>query len=590
MLRPPDSRPLTIIAQDPSVKGADGRILTAVVDVPCEVLDAGPRGYRVNVVDYDSTRRVLYAGMAYDDGGDPYAGACDDVLLSSAQFHQQNVYAVVMRVLGRFEYALGRRVPWGFGSHQIYVLPHAFAETNAYYSDAVVSLLFGYFAGAGGQPVYTCLSHDIVAHETTHALLDGLHEVYSMPSGPDQAAFHEGLADIVALLSVFSIPGLVASLLDPHDPNAPGMMDPKALTVCKMRRSVLMGLAEQFGSETSGFTDRALRNAGEREPDPTLLDSEDFEECHVRCEALTGAVLMAFLRIWERRMAAWKGSGPVPVSRAAEEGVSAAEHLLTMAIRALDYMPPVDIVFGDYLSALLTADYEVMPGDGKYAYREQLRDTFGEWGIRPSSKPTPEVPSASLAETGVWEQPEVQGRLSYQDLHLQSLRSNPDEVFRFIWQNRDVLGLYPDAFTRVVSVRPCTRVAGDGFTVAETVATYTQAVDTVAEALGLVDTGQDEKGQPAPRISPPCDMPDDTPVRLWGGGTLIFNEFGQLKYHVRNRLNHGPRQTERLKFLWRNGIRDIKGRYGLRDMTPHGQRFALMHLRRGGEIPREEVW
>ena len=63
--------------------------------------------------------------------------------------------------------------------------------------------MFGYSAPDGHT--YFCLSHDIVVHETTHALLDGLRDSFIEPSSPDQAAFHEGFADIVALLSVFSL-------------------------------------------------------------------------------------------------------------------------------------------------------------------------------------------------------------------------------------------------------------------------------------------------------------------------------------------------------------------------------------------------
>src|ERR1035441_10428494 len=105
-------------------------------------------------------------------------------------------------------------IGWGFGSHHLIVLPHAFRGANAYYSPRDHALLFGYFTGATGKTVYTCLSHDVIVHETTHALLHGLRERFSDPSSPDQAAFHEGFADVVALLSVFSLPEVAAVILD----------------------------------------------------------------------------------------------------------------------------------------------------------------------------------------------------------------------------------------------------------------------------------------------------------------------------------------------------------------------------------------
>ena len=62
--------------------------------------------------------------------------------------------------------------------------------------------------------VFGCLAHDIIAHETTHALLGGLRERYTDPSSPEQGGFHEGFADIVALLSVFSLRDVVKKALD----------------------------------------------------------------------------------------------------------------------------------------------------------------------------------------------------------------------------------------------------------------------------------------------------------------------------------------------------------------------------------------
>ena len=216
----PNTHRCTIIAQDPSIK-VDGHILTAQVSVPAEELIAGPCGHRVNVIDYDASTNTLYqpAILSLDPDGkllDPYAiegnstppktpKGYDDQLLNDPRFHAQNAYAIVMRTLARFEFALGRRVPWGSNGHQLHIAPHAFAEPNAFYSREDRGIFFGYFTGDDGKPVFTCLSHDVIAHETTHAILDGLRARYLEPSSPDQAAFHEGFADIVALLSVFSL-------------------------------------------------------------------------------------------------------------------------------------------------------------------------------------------------------------------------------------------------------------------------------------------------------------------------------------------------------------------------------------------------
>lgn len=109
-----NTRKLTILAQDPAVT-RNGKLVRAVVEVPAEQLLPGPCGYRVNVVDYDASTNTLYQQLnlasALIDEDDPYRDVTDEVLLSDPRFHAQNVYAIAMRILARFEFALGRRVP-----------------------------------------------------------------------------------------------------------------------------------------------------------------------------------------------------------------------------------------------------------------------------------------------------------------------------------------------------------------------------------------------------------------------------------------------------------------------------------------------
>ena len=165
-----------------------------------------------------------------------------------------------MSTLMEFECALGRPVSWGFSapSHQLKVSPHAFADANAGYSRQSESLGFGYFPKAGGGMVYTCLSHDIVTHETTHALLDGLRGFYLYPSSPDQAGFHEGFSDIVALLSVFRHQEVVERALVPltgDDQRIPfTKLDYKHLSDTALTR-----LAEEMGGAMVGDPTQALR-------------------------------------------------------------------------------------------------------------------------------------------------------------------------------------------------------------------------------------------------------------------------------------------------------------------------------------------
>jgi hypothetical protein len=540
----PVTRKITIIAQDPSVRDTAKRILRSRVSISNERLGPGPRGYRVHVVDYDSSQRVLYKPAILGNGdSDRFARARDTTLLGNPDFHAQNTYAIAMRILEYFEFALGRRISWGFGGHQLHVAPHAFSDANAYYSEEDQGLFFGYFPGHDSKPVFNCLSHDVVAHETCHALLDGLRNCYTFPSLPDQAGFHEGYADLVALLSIFGLRDIVANLLPETKPGS-NRVAKKHLTDPNLRNSMLLGLAEQFGLETSDFRESALRRAVTRPPAKKATTELPFEECHLRGEILSAAVLNTFLRIWIRRLDGWlpAASVEVPRDRVVEDGSDAAEHLLRMVIRALDYCPVVDITFSDFLSALITADAELLPDDGKYKYRQVLLQEFERWGIKPAAQAPPWAASkkrpadrGKVSELGAWQHPKNQNLLSSDCVHRESLERDFDEVFKFIWENRHALGLYEDVYTRVISVRPCFRMGPDGFHIRETVSEYLQIMDLEAGRLKRLG------------IKRPNEMPDSTNVRIFGGGVLIFNEFGQLKYHIRSRLDNADRQSTRLE-------------------------------------------
>src|SRR5215475_13267055 len=535
---------MTIVAQDPSV-GDERGMLRATVPVPADRLEPGPRSHRFQVIDYDATARVLLppAALGAGDGGpveaDPFDGRPDEELLSDPAFHAQNVYAIAARTLAAFESAIGRRLNWGFLGHELYLVPHAMAEANAYYADDVRAVLFGYLPaaarrGARGRP---------------RGLRVARRHRFLMPGLPDQPAFHEGLADIVALLSVFSMPGVAKSLLGRA--NLQGQIADQSVTDQELKHNALFTLAEQVGSALKDERGSALRDSITLRPSARWASDPRYSEPHARGEVLVWIILETLAGIWRKRLRDITFAGSVNLDRAAEEGSTAAQHLLSMCVRAIDYLPPVEFEFPDFLAALLVSDAELVPDD-KHGYREAVRSAFARWGIRAADTYVADLSQSSLTPV-------------YRNLSYTALRSDTDEVFRFIWENLELLELDPRFYIHVEHVRPSVRVGPDGMVVAETVAEYIQFLEGTPAGLSR-----------AIGLRTPADVPPGTRVRVLGGGTIIFDQFGQAKYHHRKDIRDIRRQRRRLNYLVRNGLFDGDS-LGVSDGLPAGQRFAILH-------------
>jgi hypothetical protein len=561
-------RRLPVIAQDPGFK-VGGRVLTSWVSVPFEDLEPGPVGHRVHVVDYDTSSRTLYRGPTLVD---EQTKAPTDAVMRDPRFHAQNVYALVMATLSRFEFALGRRVGWSFRAHQLKVVPHAFEAANAYYAPESEALLFGHFK-RGRQRVFTCLSHDIVVHETTHALLDGLRGRFMAPSSPDQAAFHEGYADVVALLSVFSLSDVLGTLIDRaatvKSGSRRGLISRNLVTADALRASVLFGLAEQMEPEITGARVNALRRSVNLEPDTRILGQEEFLEPHRRGEVFVAAMMRTFLHVWTNRLDSLGSidGDYLDRGRVVEEGANVADQLLTMAIRAIDYTPPIHLTFGDFLSAMLTADREVRNDDSRYGLWDASRKWFAAYGIAP----------ASSGADGLWQRTDA--KLTTQGVRFGNLQTDPTEMFRLVWANRDHLRLDISAYTRVASVRPSLRIGPeDGMPVRETVAECTQYLAITAAELRQIG------------LRKPEGMLDDTRVVLEGGSTLILDEYGLLKFEIHNRLPHRSDEhgiavaQSRLDYLWEQGFFDRGASFTARLSTLHRKRVFET------SVPHDEQW
>jgi hypothetical protein len=159
------------------------------------------------------------------------------------------------------------------------------------------------------------------------------------------------------------------------------------------------------------------------------------------------------------------------------------------------------------------------------------------------------------------------------------MRTDKDEVFRFLWENQDKLKLREQAYTQILSVRPCTRVGEDGFTLRETVAEYYQVARLTPQELlrlkiELPDGWEEElkayRSASAARrakalgngeVESSADA-DELVTPLYGGGTLVFDDYGRLKYWIYNDV-FGDRQSARLDYLYRAGLLRV-GRGGAR--------------------------
>jgi hypothetical protein len=610
----PTRRPLRVYAYDPSL-GADLATLDineAILDVHWEDdLQAGPIGEYIEVIDIDPPSRRCYAPVNLNH---PYLLTQSGLPPSEAnpQFHQQMVYAVAMKTIEYFERALGRTALWapqqirgpdGKVKEERYVrrlriYPHALRAQNAFYSPERKALLLGYFKASQtdsgsvlpGGTVFTAVSHDIVAHETTHALLDGLHRRFREPTNKDVLAFHEAFADIVALFQHFTLP----SALRDQIRQTRGKLE---------EQNMLAKLAVQFG-EGSGRSG-ALRDAigkiveenGQKRWRPETAQHDAYSrttEPHDLGAILVAAVFDAFLQIYRRRTGdlmrlASSGTGILPegaisadlVDRLAQEASKVATHVLTMCIRALDYCPPVDLTFGEYLRAIITADADVVPDDSR-GYRTAFIAAFRDRGIYPND--IKHLASSSL----LWEPPPlpfdteklraILGQMALtwsqnagREAAYKASRQNAEKFRRWLMnpdnvteEQIDALGLrrldepVPTKLGSVAgelrrievhSVRPARRVSPDGTLNSDLVVEITQTF------------------HPA----------NDPAARYRGGCTLLIGlEKANVRYLIRKNVKNIMRLEEQMGFADEQSD-DLRANY-FGGSGGADEPFALLHM------------
>jgi hypothetical protein len=474
--------------------------------------------------------------------------------VSDRRFHRQMVYAVCSSVYASFRAALGRNVAWGFddtrgGPLKLTLRPRAFEGQNAFYQKQDGTLNFGYYQGDKRQTIgnnlpggsfYACLSHDIVAHEVTHALLDGLRSEFTFPAGPDVLAFHEAFVDLIALFQRFSYDGVLRAAIRKTGP--------------KLQASALLTrIAEQFGETTQRKT--ALRDALDLDEDgqPKRRYGDDIE-AHTRGAVLVSAVFEAFTTVFERkvepfiRLATNRSvalpQGDLPselIELLARSASRLASQFLSILIRAVDYCPPVDLIFGDFLRAMITADRDLVPDD-RYAFREALIDAFRRRAIFPDDVD-------SLSEDSLtWNKPRVSVpeilQLNFANLKFRGDPQNaagPEELMRQAKTLGDVIcqprllsefGLVSQDEARrraiqaeapcVQSIRSSRRIGPNGQIVFDLVGEVTQRQLVSFDGRRMV---------------------------FYGGSTIILGPDGELRYVVSKSLVSRTHLDKQIEFV-----------------------------------------
>jgi hypothetical protein len=495
------------------------------VRVPWEPLSPGPTGRKIAVIDYDAANKCYYPPIHLDD---PLLLANDglDPTEADPRFHQQMVYAIASRTIQMFEVALGREIHWRradrFGgssenddafrkADDIRVLklyPHAMQQANAYYSPQAHGILFGFFTanktGQGrnlpGQLVFTCLSQDIISHEVTHAVIDGIRTYFTEPTNPDVLAFHEGFADLCALFSHFSQhDSLIETIRQTGgrlyqtelNPVAKAMSDAskqssnnessedeatkeqqKPLIAAEIRRmNPLIQLAIQFGQARG-------EKYGLRSALGTLPNSDDIHknvnDPHFRGSILVAAAFDAFFSVYMNRadelFRIYRSGGMVAVN---DDLPAALAELLAncanqtavlffqLCARAIDYCPPVDITFGDFLRAIITVSRDLDPADDD-GVRDALMEAFRLRGIYSESASFYSEDALSWPPDS--DLPPIQDLLfgSPNGLTSAEKNHNGDVLRSWATKHRAALGLDPDLPITVPSFHPVFRTKDNG--------------------------------------------------------------------------------------------------------------------------------
>lgn len=284
----------------------------------------------------------------------------------SPQFDQVNAFYYATFTLRLFERYAHRAIPWAFPAPRLLIDAHVGSQANAFYNEQERLLGFHTFVSSAGHEISTAQSADVVVHETAHAVLDGLRDLYNESFGLGPRAFHESFGDMAAILVALNDDSLIHRVLQWTGQNL-------------RTTNFISEVAEHLVNELQGTADHTrqhtiyLRNAFNTlkaipfddlpfMPDDPLTQLSRQEHNYSRL--FTGAFYDILSGVFDHMKAMGK-----PAFIAVHRARDVMGHLL---VTAVELGPVGEMDFSDMARAFLTADAVLYDG----MYREILRDVF----------------------------------------------------------------------------------------------------------------------------------------------------------------------------------------------------------------------
>lgn len=259
-----------------------------------------------------------------------------------------NAFATVARTVETFEEALGRPIRWAFDG-PVRVDSLQGTELNAFYNRDQHLISFS----RGWDPkrktwVHAAASGEVCAHETGHAILDGLRPRYFGSFAPEVNAFHEAFGDMM---------GMVMGLSDARTLDLVTRQTDGDLS----RPNALSDMGEEMGiasnhfagvSVTGGDYQRTARNRYQWAEPSSLkwmgTPDELGREPHSFGQVWTGA----FYDLVKTMYAQIRGEGKEPREALRETGQEA----LGLLARGVDHGPHGDFTLADMAAAWVRAE------------------------------------------------------------------------------------------------------------------------------------------------------------------------------------------------------------------------------------------